>query len=290
MVARVSFAAGLNNQIPLLNQLVGFRNTLINGGFTLNQRAYVSAAALASGAYGHDRWKGGAGGGDYSFTQLASYTQITIAANKTLIQVVEDRNVVGGQYVLSWIGTCQARYGINGAAASGAYASSPIVIANASAGQTISVEFGNGAASGTLANVQLELGIADPTDFEVRPDLIEKMLAWRYCWLVGKTSGMPLVDGGNDSTTAFLGALQFPVEMRAAPTLVTTGTATDYAVREFAAGASVVCSVVPTIPASSSNNQSAFISATVAAGLTAGRASALKANAAAGYLRFDAEL
>lgn len=290
MVARSAIVPGNNNHVALLNQLLGLRNVIINGGFTINQRAYVSAAALAAGSYGHDRWKAGAGGGDYSFTQLANYTQITIAANKTLIQVVEDRNVVGGQYVLSWVGNCQARYGINGAAPSGTYANSPIVIAAASAGQSISVEFGNGASAGTLAFVQLELGTADPTDFEVRPDLLEKMLCQRYCWLMGKTSGMPLVDGGNDSTTAFLGVVQFPVEMRVAPTLVTTGTATDYGVREFAAGATVACSAVPTIPASSSNNQSAFISGTVAAGLTAGRASALKANSAAGYLRFDAEL
>lgn len=288
MVARVAFIAGDTADIPKLNQLVGFRNLLINGGFTINQRTYVSAAVLASAAYGHDRWKGGAGGGDYSFTQLANYTAITIAANKTLIQVVEDRNVVGGQYVLSWIGTCQARYGINGAAPSGAYANSPIVIAAAGAGQSISVEFGNGASTGTLSYPQLELAVADPTDFEVRPDIIEKLLAYRYSWLLGKTNGMPLVDGGNDSTTAFLGVVQFPVEMRTTPTLVTTGTATDYSVREFAAGASVACSAVPTL--GTANAQAAFINGTVAAGLTAGRASALKAGAAAGYLRFDAEL
>ena len=34
-----------------------YKNLLIDAGFTINQRAYVSAATLASGAYGHDRWK-----------------------------------------------------------------------------------------------------------------------------------------------------------------------------------------------------------------------------------------
>ena len=61
-----------------------YKNLLIDAGFTINQRAYVSAATLASGAYGHDRWKAGASGGDYSFTQLASNTQITIASGKSL--------------------------------------------------------------------------------------------------------------------------------------------------------------------------------------------------------------
>src|SRR5437868_4680256 len=162
MVARVAFAAGHATDIPKLNQLGGFKNLLINAGFTINQRAYVSAAALAAGNYGHDRWKAGAGGGDYTYVQLPSFTQITISANKTLIQVVEDKNVVGGQYVLSWLGTVAARVGINGAAPAGAYAASPIVVAGVNPGQTVSVEFGNGAAAGTLAYPQLELAVAEP--------------------------------------------------------------------------------------------------------------------------------
>jgi hypothetical protein len=288
MVARTAFVPGNTNHIALMNQLVGMRNLIINGGFTINQRAYVSGAVLASGGYGHDRWKAGGGGGDYSFTQLPNYTAVTIAANKSLIQVIEDRYVVGGQYLVSWTGTALARYGVNTATPSGSYVSSPIVIAGQNAGTTMSVEFANGASPGTLFLPQLELAVADPTDFEVRHDLIEKFLAWRYCFSLGKTNGMPLVDGGNDSTTAFLGVLQFPVEMRATPTLVTSGTATDYAVREFAAGASVTCSAVPTI--GTANNQAAFINGTVAAGLTAGRASALRAATAAGFLRLESEL
>ena len=70
--------------------------TEFDAGFIINQRVYVSAATLASGAYGHDRWKAGASGGNYSFTQLASNTQITIASGKSLKQVVEDKNVVLG--------------------------------------------------------------------------------------------------------------------------------------------------------------------------------------------------
>jgi len=43
------------------------RNLVINGNFSINQRAYVSATALAAGAFGHDRWKAGAGGCTYTF-------------------------------------------------------------------------------------------------------------------------------------------------------------------------------------------------------------------------------
>lgn len=35
------------------------KNLVLNGNFAVNQRSYVSSAALAGGAYGHDRWKGG---------------------------------------------------------------------------------------------------------------------------------------------------------------------------------------------------------------------------------------
>lgn len=287
-IARTPFVAGQGNQVTLLNQLLGMRNLLVNPGFVINQRAYASASTLASGSYGHDRWKGGAAGGDYSFTQLPNYTQVTVAANKTLIQVIEDKNVVGGQYVLSWIGTCQARYGLNSATPSGSYASSPIVITGQTAGTVLSVEFGNGASTGTLSLPQLELAVADPTDFEVRNYLLELALCYRYAWMIGKVNGMALVNGGSDSTTAFLGSLRFPVEMRATPTLVVTATASDYAVREIGGGGSVACSAVPTLGTASS--YSAFINGTVAAGLTAGRAAALKANSASGFLLLTSEL
>jgi len=130
------------------------RQAIINGGFTVNQRVYVSNATLSAGVYGHDRWKAGASGGDYTFTQLAQSTQITIKTGKSLIQVIEDKNVVGGTYTLSWEGTAQARFGKDSATPSGVYASSPITITGQSAGTVMSVEFNEG----TLGKVQLNTG------------------------------------------------------------------------------------------------------------------------------------
>lgn len=187
--------------------LAGIKNVAINGGFTINQRGYVSAAVLASGIYGHDRWKAGAGGGDYSFTQLASNTQITIASGKSLIQVVEDKNVHSTSYVLSWIGTAQARIGVNSATPSGAYAASPILITGQTAGAVMSVEF----STGTLGNVQIEAG-SIATKFEHRPYQTELALCQRYYWKSTLALGITALAAGGFG-------IKYPVTMRVTPTL-----------------------------------------------------------------------
>jgi hypothetical protein len=165
-----------------------FQNLIINGGFTINHRVYVSGATLSAGTYAHDRWKAGASGGDYSFTQLVANTQITIAANKSLIQVVEDVNVGGGTHVFSWSGTAVGRVGLNSATPAGNFAASPIIVAGQTAGATISVEFtGANAAggsalatnAGTLGTVQAALGSV-VTVFQTRQRSIEVNMCLRY--------------------------------------------------------------------------------------------------------------
>ena len=190
-----------------------FKNLLINAGFTINQRAYVSAAALATTVYAHDRWKAGASGGDYSFTQLNSVTGITIAASKTLIQVVEDMNVNGTSYVLSWTGTAQARYAVNSATPAGAYAVSPIVITGQTAGTTMSVEFN----AGTLSKPQLELG-AVATSFDQRAYSQELAMCQRYY----QSPNIAHAIGATGANIQF--SSNWPVVMRAVPVLVGSGT------------------------------------------------------------------
>lgn len=182
------------------------KNVVINGGFVLNQRAYVSAATLASGACGHDRWKGGASGGNYSFTQLNAATQITIAANKSLIQTVTNINVEGGTYTLSWSGTAVARFGKNTATPSGNFAVSPITITGQTAGTVMSVEFTGANAvggssiatnTGTLGTVKCETGaVATPYVEDLFPVLLQKC-QW-YCRILC----------GNAVTNDLLGAGQ----------------------------------------------------------------------------------
>jgi hypothetical protein len=196
-------------------------NCIINGGFRVNQGLYVSGAALAAGSYGHDQWKAGAGGGDYSFSQLKSSTQIVIAAGKSLIQPIEDVNVAGGSYVLSWTGTAQARAGVNTLVPSGAYAASPLLISGQSAGTAMSVEFN----SGSLGTVKLELGTTT-TPYVMRPFSEELALCKRYYQKsydysagpgIGVSGGQAyLVTGAVSTTGSYIGT-RFSVSMRAAP-------------------------------------------------------------------------
>lgn len=196
------------------------RQAIINGNFVVNQRVYVSNATLASGAYGHDRWKAGAGGGDYTFTQLASSTLITIKANKTLIQVIEDKNVIGGTYTLSWEGTSQARFGIDSATPSGAYAVSPITITTQTAGTVMSVEFN----AGTLGKVQLNVGnVALP----FQPKSFDEEL--RACKIYHCAIPVYHVIRSSTVTTNTLTFdFNIPNEMRTIPTLTSGAYGTDW--------------------------------------------------------------
>jgi len=123
-----------------------------NAGFAINQRGYVSGTALAAGAYGHDRWKAGAGGATYTFAAPAGPSNsITITAG-TLQQAVEGVSLAGGTYTLSWTGTAQGRIG------AGAYAASP-VSGSVTAGANTTIEFN----TGTLSRVKFETGsVATP--------------------------------------------------------------------------------------------------------------------------------
>ena len=203
----------VSNPLSTNTVVVSGSNVVINGDFRINQTGYVSAAVLAVGAYGHDQWKAGASGGNYSFTQLKSSTQITIASGKSLIQPIEDVNVVGGSYVLTWTGTAQARAGVNTLTPSGAYAASPLLIAGQTAGTAMSIEFNNG----TFGTVKLESG-AIATPFIMRPYDQELVTCQRYFQVID-TVQLGVADANNAQM------LCLPATMRAQPTVTNNGPA-----------------------------------------------------------------
>lgn len=203
MTTTISGDSGLTfpNSSTQSNSQVGMKNRIIDGGFIINQRGYVTNTALSSGSYGHDRWKAGSGGCTYTFTQGSTgvNTTITITAG-SLQQVIEGCNLPeGGTYTLSWTGTAQARF--NG----GSYGASPLAVTGITAGANTTIEFN----TGTVGSVQLEVG-SSATSYDYRPYGTELALCQRY---YQKTSGNWIVNTGATYISSF-----FNPQMRTSPT------------------------------------------------------------------------
>jgi hypothetical protein len=201
------------------NSQVGMKNRIIDGGFTINQRGYVSGTSLSSGTYGHDRWKGGASAGTYTFTQgaLGVNTTITITAG-SIIQVIEGCNLPeGGTYVLSWTGTAQGR--LNG----GTFGSSgTVTVTGWVAGTNLNVEFN----TGTCGSVQLEKG-STATSFDYRPYGTELMLCQRYFETAYDIVGLTWFDqswfsGTVTATGTYYCSVPFKISKRTNTATVTT--------------------------------------------------------------------
>ena len=253
------------------NIAVTKRNFLINGAFQINQGGYVSAAVLAAAAYGHDQWKAGASGGDYSFTQSTGSTTITIAAGKSLIQPIGDvRRHGGGSYVLAWTGTAQARAGVNTLTPAGSYAASPLLITGQTDGTVMSVEFN----TGTLSGVSLTEGNVAPP-FQLPDYATELAACQRYVRLLGDASTSEnYANGQCTGTTTATFVVQLNPVMRIAPALTHSGSLAVYN------ASSGLISATAIVLGGSSTPRSAVLNVTVASGLVAGNATTLVSNGA----------
>jgi hypothetical protein len=184
---------------------------IINGNFAFNQRVYVSGTALpatpVTAAYGHDRWKAGAGGCTYTFTAAIPDTTVTITVG-TLTQIIEAGVIEGGVYTLSWTGTAQAR--VYQGTPTGSYAASPLTTTSLPAGTNTIVEFN----TGTLTRVKLEIGtVATPFN---RQSMAKSIAECQRYYATGQ-----IISGGTMTTgQAIYGPYSLPVTMRASPTLV----------------------------------------------------------------------
>jgi hypothetical protein len=181
------------------------KNRLIDAGFIINQRGYVSNTALSAGTYAHDRWKAGASGCTYTFTQgsLGVPIVITITAG-SLQQIIEGCNMPdGGTFTLSWTGTAQGR--VNG----GGYSTSPLIVTGLTAGANCTVEFN----TGTCSFPQLEVGTS-ATGFEYRQYQQELALCQRYYQIV-QTGAV-----ARYSDSLLVGGFSYLVPARTIPTVV----------------------------------------------------------------------
>ena len=131
-------------------------NLLLNSNFAINQRAYVSAANLASGSYGFDRWKSNYTNTTLTFTASTQGQSLTINASGGLQQVIEQGLVLAGTYTLSWTGTATARV-YNSGGTPPSYAASPVTF-TADGAANVVVEFTASGSTKTLSKVQFNLG------------------------------------------------------------------------------------------------------------------------------------
>lgn len=199
----ISYPARLDTATGII-PTIGFKNALINGNFSINQRAVSGSVVLAAGAYGHDRWRAGSGGCTYTFSTSAGVTTLTISAG-TLVQVIEGAALSTGTYSLSWTGTAQGRIGGGSFSASG-------VTGAVTGGANLNIEFG----TGTLSKPQLEAG-TNVTPFDLRPPAIEMTMCQRYY----ETSDgqVAFTNPGNDATVPQYFWNKFVVAKRATPTV-----------------------------------------------------------------------
>ena len=257
-------------------------NLIINGNFTINQRAYVSAANLASGSYGFDRWKSNFTNTTLTYTSAPAGQDVTINSGGGLQQIIEQANVPAGTYTLSFTGTATGRI-YNFGATPPSYAASPISF-TADGLANVVVEFTAVSTTKTLGNVKLELG-SYATPFSYAGGTIEGELSacQRYYFRFGGNALFEYFGNGfAETTTTVLAQIKHPVTMRVIPSSVDFSTVAVYD------GAIKAVTAVTIANAGKDVTNTQF---TVASGLTTNRMyAALTNNSTSGHLGFSAEL
>jgi hypothetical protein len=148
---------------------------------------------------------------------------------------------------------------------------------------------GTSGATFYITGVQLEVG-SSATGFEYVNYQTSLANCQRYFIKYGPNT---YANGFANQSTNTISLFYLQVPMRAVPTLGTTGTASNYAIRTYdAAGPYLTCNSVPILSdySSSYNFTQMRVGANVASGLTAGNAIMLYDNSGTSYISFSAEL
>jgi len=260
-------------------------NKVINGNFAINQRGYVSAATLASGVYGLDRWKSNIAGTTLTFTAAVNGNQLTINSTGEIQQVVERQVIPAGNNTLSWEGTATARMYNSGAVAP-SYAASPITV-NLDGLQNVVVEFTAAGGTRTVSNVKLEAGTtASAFVLAGLTAAGEFVSCQRYFQSYGGngTREAMAMASAFTATRAYV-VQQFQVQMRATPTLALSA-ASHFSIQEATQNWPGTSNAVEDI-----KKNSYWLDFTAStAGMTAGRAIQFFGNSTSARLTLDAEL
>lgn len=235
-------------------------NLLLNSNFALNQRGYVSAANLASGAYGFDRWKSNFTNTTLTFTASTQGQSLTINSGGGLQQVIEQGLVPSGTYTLSWTGTATARV-YNSGGTPPSYAASPVTF-TADGTANVVVEFTASGGTRTVSKVQFNAGTG--TTWALATPTLQSELAacQRYYQII--TAG---VVTATNSTTRVAFSAVFPAMRTTTPTFSLTGALviTDLFTGNFTQSASEITTNI------NNGNNGATLSFNNFSGLTAYR-------------------
>lgn len=200
---------------------LGRRNLLRNARFRVNQYGTSSGASVSSGVYFLDGWKSGSAGsisptwtGDEDTGRV-----LTVPAGARVDQVVEQRDVIPGEYLLVWGGTASARLRNVGGSAD-TVAPSPI-LKTLDGSANVSVEFTNGTVE-WVALVRADDWSGFFPDISYAEDL-----AWCQRFFERWSSStafrvLALGVGNNGGNTLF--NMFTTVPMRAVPSVASTGT------------------------------------------------------------------
>jgi hypothetical protein len=192
-------------------------NLLLNSNFALNQRAYVSAANLASGDYGFDRWKSNYTNTTLTFTASTQGQSITINSGGGLQQVIEQGLVPVDTYTLSWTGTATGRV-YNSGGTPPAYAASPVTF-TADGTANVVVEFTAVSTTKTLSKVQFNVGTNTAWSLAT-PTLQSELAACQRYYFRSTPNAFQMYAGGGvaASTSVVDTSFPLPVQMRVYPT------------------------------------------------------------------------
>ena len=143
----------------------------------------------------------------------------------------------------------------------------------------------------TIGNVQLEKG-STATSFDYRPYGTELVLCQRYCQKMSSdATALYSRFGTGNAINTTQASVQIPLKttMRIAPSVTTTGTASNYAI--YAVGSVISCNAVITSNAAGTTADLVSVLPAVASGLTGGQGVELTSNnSASSYMLFTSEL
>lgn len=204
---------------------LGRANLLINGDFQINQRAFAGGA-LSSGVYGHDRWKAGAGGANYSISgyvmslvsgSLEQSVEAALWGHSNFDNVfvtVSAKNPSADLSVAFGSGTGT----ISGGSGRQSYTFSPGTGTSATPSFEISA-----ASAGTVTFSHLQIEVSSSASaWSPRSAVQEQMLCARYFQRITKVNGgsdVMIYASGPVSSGNFVGPVSLLGPMRAAPSL-----------------------------------------------------------------------